>query len=54
MTRHPKGVTPKTHSPRPITHLPTGGWTMKEALPVNTLVLPDRIIWLASVTVLCS
>ena len=29
MMRQPKEFIPNTCSPRPISHLPTGGWTMK-------------------------
>ena len=54
MNRQPNGVTPNIHSPSPITHFPIGGCTMNDAYPVNTWVLPCRIRWLASCTVLCS
>lgn len=27
MNRQPNGSKPNIHSPRPITHFPTGGWT---------------------------
>ncbi len=54
MNRQPNGVTPNTHSPKPITHLPTGGWTMYDACPVKTWVWPERIRSFALGTVSCS
>ncbi len=31
MNRQPNGSRPKSHSPMPMTYLPTGGWTTYEA-----------------------
>ncbi len=40
--RQPKGlVTPNSHSPAPIIHLPTGGCTTKSALVPQTSVVPE-------------
>ncbi len=39
--RHPHELSgPKSHSPKAIIHLPTGGWTTKSGSPLKTLRLP--------------
>ena len=47
-TRQPTGSMPKTSSPRPISHLPTSGWTIIDGSDFHS---PERsprsIIWLA-------
>ena len=43
MKRQPNEFMPNSCSPRPISHLPTGGWTTNSALSLNTFTLPDVI-----------
>ncbi len=45
MKRHPNGVTPNSHSPRPMVHLPSGGWTTKDALSVKMSRVSQGPCW---------
>ena len=42
--RQPNEFMPNSHSPDAISHLPSCGWTMKDALVVYTSTLPDVIM----------
>ncbi len=55
MNRQPNGVNPNSHSPRPMTYLPTGGWTTYAAsVGIGTSPLFRRIRSLASLAQLTS
>ena len=46
-TRQPKEFIPKKCSPAAISHFPTGGWTMNDAVFSITSTLPEVISALA-------